>query len=343
MRYLFVFFMLYAGLHEAWAATCPTLIFPSLSTCPSTNCNILFDVRPSGTARLLKDNKYGNQLLIKFGQQSIFELGNSGRLNFGNTGGLQAVAIDASGTLSCTPFSAGNYPYTVNITPGGWLLFSSNNRFDLNAHNVFSLGGFSEIDGRLDIQSEGTVNIGSSGEMALPNVDVDAANGITISGKGNVQLGNLQNQGASADNQGIIIYADGDVTIDTVDSNDDFSVTAGGNISIGEIRNADSISLVINPPNAGVIRIAGKQTTDNPVICASTDDCNGFVPDGGSDGDSCNTVNSDPNVPNNCGGGAAGPGFLLLCAVTLLRRRIRLYKNRVGDCLRCSPVLGRSV
>ncbi|HEX5056729.1 MAG TPA: hypothetical protein VFX02_09550 [Gammaproteobacteria bacterium] len=260
-------------------------------------------------------------MLIKFGEQSIFDLGDNGRLNFGTSGGTQAVTIDDSGTLFCTSFPAGNNPYTVDMTAGGWLFFSGNNRFDLNTHNIFSLGGFSKIDGRLDIQSDGTVGVGSVGEMALPNVDIDAAKGITISAKGDVQIGYLQNQGTPASNQGIIINADGDVTIDTVDSNDDFSVTAGGDISIGEIRNADSISLAISPPGAGVIRIAGKQTTDNPVICAATDDCNGFTPDGNSGGDSCNTVNSDPNAPNNCGGGAADPGFLLLCAAALFGRR----------------------
>jgi hypothetical protein len=324
-KYLLLACMLIAPMSEA--ATCGTsIIFPSLSVCSGSGCNVSITVRPSGVVHVLRDNRYGLDQTIKFGERSVFDLGTGGRINFGTGGGIQAVVIDEDGTLDCTPFFPGTIPYTVDMTPGGWLDFSHNNSIQLKASSVFVLGAFSVVDGRLDIQSDGTIGISSLGEMAMPNVDIGAPDGVTLDARGDIQIGNLQNQnqGTAAGNQGVHINTTGDVTIDTVDSNGDFAIVAGGNINIGEIKNADSISLTINPPNAGVIKIAGKQTTDNPVICAATDDCNGFVPDGGSGGDGCNTVNSDPNAPNNCGGGAAGPGFLLLCAAALLaRRRIR--------------------
>jgi hypothetical protein len=345
-KYWLLFCILIAPMSEARAAACTSPVFSDPSVCTGNNCSVSINFDPAGVVRVLADARYGTNQRISFGERSVLMLGAGGSINFGVAGGTQAVVIDQNGTLDCTPFLSGTYSSSSvdDMTGGGWLVFSHNNHIDFKALGSFGLAALSKIDGRLDIQSVGKVGLTTNDDAALPNVDIDAAEGITLHAQGDVQIGTLQNQGTSPDNQGIHINAAGDVTIGVVDSNDDFAVLAGGNINIGEIKNADSISLTINPPNAGVIRIAGKQTTDNPVICASTDDCNGFVPEGGgSDGDSCNTVNSDPNAPNNCGGGAAGPGFLLLCAVTLLRRRIRLYKNRVGDCLRCSPALGRSV
>jgi hypothetical protein len=182
----------------------------------------------------------------------------------------------------------------------------------------------------------------SNSEMVMPNVEIDARKGISLSAQGDIQMGNIQNQGTSADNQGISITSGGSVSIGIVDSNDDFAVTAGGDISIGEIRNADSISLTVTPPTAGIIKIGGNQTTMSPVICAPTDNCNGFELDGsGSGGDGCNTVNSDPDAPNNCGGGVASPDLVsFLLFVLLWRRRV---KNSRGGRTRCSPPPGRSV
>lgn len=317
--------LLMAAALEARAQSC-FFAFPSLSTCSGSNCSILINVQPGGTVRVLPDSKYGNQLGINFGAQSVFRLGDNGRINFGNSGGIEAVMVQGSPFPACTSFNGGfQSNYVVEMGGGGWLDFSGNNRIELKANNVFALGGVSKIDGRLDIQSDGAVGIIVSGDATLPNVDLDAQNGITLSGQGDIQIGNLTNQGAPADNQGININANGDVTIGIVEGTGDFSVMAGGNISIGEIRNADSIALMIAPPATGIIRIGGTQTTDSQVLCAPTDDCSGFELAGGGSGgggvNDCNTVSSDPSVSNDCGGGATGPGFTLLCLWALFRRR----------------------
>jgi hypothetical protein len=307
---------------EAHAQSCP-FAFPDLSVCSASDCYVLINVRPNGTAQVLPDNQYGTELGINFGTQSIFQLGdNNARISFGNNGGNETVLAGSLMTPVCRHITSGLHVYTVDMTNGGWLDFSGNNRIELNANSILKLAGGSKINGRLDIQSEGAVGILATDEIAMPNMDIEAEQGITLSGQGNIQIGNLQNQGTSSQNQGIIISADGDVQIGIVDSNDDFSVMAGGDISIEEIRNAGSISLTINPPATGVIRIGGQQTTDNPVMCSPPDDCNGFELDGGGSGggDGCNTVNPDPNVPNNCGGGTTGPEFAFLLIPVFYRR-----------------------
>jgi hypothetical protein len=382
--------------------------FPNLSACSGSDCRIVFDVRPRGVARVLPGGQYGDQLGINFGERSIFQLGDNGRMSFGHSGGVQALRIGQTSLMACQFYSSGLRAYTVDMTNSGWLDFSGNNRIELNPNNVFVLGTGSKIDGRLDLQSEGTVSIGvTPGSMTMPNLDIDAANGIMLSGQGDIQTGNLRNQGTSSANQGINISAEGkvvvgavataddftvtaggDITVGDIDAaegielrgkgdirvgnlrnqapsssadnrgvnmltegavivgivdvNNDFAVTAGGDITITQIKNADSISLAITPPAAGVIKIGGRRTTDNPVICAPTDNCNGFelADDGGSSGDDCNTVNSDPGAANNCGGGATGPGFCLLLSAVGLLRRLRVQPP---ECGRCSPPPERSV
>ncbi|HEY3487447.1 MAG TPA: hypothetical protein VGL10_05225 [Gammaproteobacteria bacterium] len=328
MQRKLIFFMLLLGVADARAQLCPSSLF-GVSLCSGGACNILIDVRPSGVVRVLPDSRYGTGMNINFGTDSVFQLGDNGRINFGNSGGMQAVAVPNTALATCTAFSSGLQLYAVNMNSGGWLDFSGNNQIALKANNIFALGGGSKIDGRLDIQSDGTVSIGSpsGGDMTMPNVDINAKLGITLSGQGDIRIGNLTNQGTPpGSNQGINIVSEGDVTLGTVDSNDDFSVTADGNITIGAIKNADSIALVINPPHTGVIKIGNQQTTDNPVMCASAEDCSNFqvTGDGSSEVNDCNTVNSDPEAANNCGGGTPGAEFILLCFAVCCRRRMRL-------------------
>ncbi len=331
LKILIVFLLSIATL-EARADAC-TYTFPILTVCTgSAACVVAISADPSGVGKVLRDNVYGTRLGIYFGERSMFDLGDDGRLNFGNEGGFLSLVTDADGNTSCTPYlpGLGLIPFPVDMTPGGSLLFSHNNRFLLNSGNFISLAAGSKIDGRLDIQSEGAVNVAATGDMAMPNLAVDAEKGITVHGQGDIQIGNLTNQGSSSGNQGIHIVGEGDVEIGGVDSESDFEVIADGDITVEEITNADSISLTIRPPNTGVITIGGRKTTVSPVMCSPPDNCDGFeLEGGGSGGDSCNTVNSDPNAANNCpGGGATGPGFAWLLLLAFYRRYRLLFRAK---------------
>jgi hypothetical protein len=324
LKILLIVLLLPVAVFDARAQLC-LLTFPGSSVCTGSNCTILIDIRPEGVARLLRDNRYGANLAINFGEHGVFDLGDNGKINFGNSGGFEAV-LDENSTPVCQSFSSGLRLYSVEMGAGGWLIFSGNNRMEFKESNGFALGNGSKIEGRLDIDSQGTVGIfATGGDTAMPNVDIEAENGISLTVDGNLQIGDLRNEGTTSANAGILINADGDVETGMVNTNDDLSVTAGGDINIETIGNADSISLTISPPGAGVITIGGRQTTDNPVFCGPPDDCSDFELDngGGSGGGDCNTVSSDPNVdrPDNCaGGGATGPEFVLLCMLAFYRK-----------------------
>jgi hypothetical protein len=331
---------------DAQAQLC-LLTFPGSSVCTGSNCTILIDIRPEGVARLLRDTRYGSNLAINFGGNGVFDLGDNGKINFGISGGFEAV-LDENSAPVCQTFTSGLRSYSVQMGAGGWLVFSGNNRMEFKQSNGFALGNGSKIEGRLDIDSPGAVGIfATGGDTAMPNVDIDAENGISLTVDGDLEIGDLRNEGTTSANSGILINADGDVETGMVNTNDDFSVTAGGDINIETIGNAGSISLTISPPTAGVITIGGRQTTDNPVFCGPPDDCNDFEIDngGGSGSIDCYTPSSDPNVdrPDDCpGGGATGPGFVLLCMLALYRT----YRTRRFGILnrwQCSPPPGRSV
>jgi hypothetical protein len=329
IKLVMVFFLLLATA-SVRAQLNPCLItFPALNTCEGTNCRVLIDLGSGGEARILPDNRFGRQLALNFGPESVLDLGQNGRINFGISGGHEALLSAGSPFPACTFFTSGSRPYTVDLTSGGWLLFSGNNRMDFKLENHFVLGSGSKIDGRLVIQGADTVSILSAdADLTMPNLDVTAEEGINVlAGQGDVQLGGLRSEGTDpSGNSGILISSGGDVEIDNVDSASDFTVVAEGDITIGTIGNAESISLTIDSSSDGVIKINGMITTDNPVICAPPDDCNDFQLDGGgggSGGTDCNTVSSDPNTdrPDNCaGGGVIGPGFVLLCMLVLYRK-----------------------
>jgi hypothetical protein len=333
MKFIFAFLLLAAAPVRAQVNPC-IFTFPSLNACEGGNCRVVIHLDPGGVARILPDNRYGRGLALNFGPESVFDLGDNGRINFGISGGFQAILTSGTTFPACTTaFTSGSRPYTVDLTTGGWLLFTGNNRMEFKTDNHFVLGNGSKIDGRLDIEGTGTVSILSSdGDLTMPNLDISAEEEINVQvGQGDVQLGGLRSEGTDPANSGILISAGGDVEIDNVDSAKDFTVIAEGDITIGTIENAETISLTIDPSSNGVIKINGKVTTDNPLICGPPDDCSDFQVDGGGGGSGstdCNTVSSDPNVdrPENCaGGGATGPGFVLLCVAVLYRRCRRLF------------------
>jgi hypothetical protein len=331
IKLLLVFLLLATSPVRAQVNPC-IIAFPSLSACEGANCRVLIDLDPGGEARILSDNRYGRQLAVNFGPESVFDLGDNGRINFGISGGFEGIFSTGTAFPVCTFFGSGSRAYSVDLATGGRLLFTGNNRMDFKVDNHFVLGGGSKIDGRLVINGAGTVSILSAdADLTMPNLDISAAEGINVMvGQGDVQLGGLLSEGTDpSGNSGILITSGGDVEIDNVDSASDFTVIAEGDITIGAIGNAESISLTINPPATGaigVITINGQVTTDNPVICGPPDDCSDFQVDdggGGSGSTDCNTVSSDPNVdrPDNCaGGGAIGPGFVLLCMLVLYRK-----------------------
>ncbi len=340
MRIKFVFvFILFATVVPVRADTCGSFVFPNPGICSVDNCRMLINVNPRGIVRLLPDNRFGpgGQLGINFGEESVFQLGDDNpRLHIGSNGGIEATRTGPGTPLNCRPLLAGLFPYAVDMGSGGWLRFSTNNRFQLNPNNFFVLGAGSKINGRLDIESQSTVSLTSTGEMAVPNVDISAPDGIRLSAQGDVLIGDLQNQDMATDNPGVLphnlgieIIAEGNVETGIVDGNGEFTITASGDINIERIENADSISLTVSPPEAGVITIGGRQTTDNPVVCAPTDDCNGFEvdddPNNGNGEETCEPVNEDGSANECAGGGAADPVFVLLCAVLFYRRSHRLF------------------
>jgi hypothetical protein len=317
LKILLVVLLLPVAVVDARAQLC-LYTFPGSSVCSATDCSVLISIQPSGVVRIRPDNRYGSELGINFGERGLFDLGDNGRINFGNSGGFQAV-LNENSIPVCTFFGSGKRSYTVEMGGGGWLDFTGNNEMEFKLNNGFALGPGSRIDGRMDIQSDNSVGIVTAGgDIAMPNVDIEAVNGISLNIQGDMEIGDLRTEGTSA-NSGIDITVSGAVETGMVNTNGDFSVMAGGDISIETIGNADSIALTISPPGAGVITIGGQQTTDNPVICAPPDDCNDFQPDNGGGGsvNDCNTVSADPNVSR--------PGFiLLLCMATFCRRCRRL-------------------
>lgn len=351
---------------------CPNFIFPNLNVCSGDQCSILISMTPTGVARVLPDDEYGDQLGINFGLNSVFNLGDSGRMDFGNSGGFESVNQPNSPLALCEPVPAGLMPNIVEMAFGGWFDLSENNRMEFEANNVLVLGGGSKIDGRLDIETEGSVGlVSSSGDVTIPNVDISAEQGINISVDGGIELGNLDNSSDDSDgsgsssgggasggssggasssssggggngNTGININAGGDVVIGDVASNSELRIaTTSGNITLNAIDRANSISLLVDSPEGGTIKIGDAEIsgTDGPVSvqCSASEDCNDFSPasdePGSGANDPCHPDNLDPDQPNACGGGGGGSDFpflLLLMSGVLLRRmmpRTRISGN----------------
>jgi hypothetical protein len=344
LKTILTFLLLTAFSSGAGAESCPVFIFPGADVCSSADCSVTFSAQPSGVARVLRDNAYGTQLGINFGVRSILRLGDNGRINFGSTGGTQAIRTNEEGDLDCTAFTPGPRLYTVDMAGGGWLQFTTNNWFDLNTNGLLALAAGSKIDGRLDIKSQGTVGVSAIGDMVMPNADISAKEGITLHGTGDIQIGDLQNEGDPADpasNVGINISARGDIKIGSVDSTGDFNVMADGDITIGEIGTAESISLMIRPPTTGIITIDGRQSTDGSVMCSPPDDCNGFALDGAGGEEDCEPLNPDGSVSDCAGGGGgpAGPDYALVLVLACYRKYwlSSRDRNRPGIRYQCSP------
>jgi hypothetical protein len=307
-------------------AAAPCLFtFPSLATCAGTNCSVVFSFVPEADVRVLSDQQHGQGQAINFGAQSALDLGDNGRINFGSTGGTEAVIPNGSLFANCQIFPAGFNSYTVEMSNGGWLDFSGNNRMEFNANSILILGSGSKVDGRLDIQSEGSVGLlSTAGNVTMPNIDIAAEQGISVSGSANITLGNLQNTDGTGSNLGISIHAGGDVVLGDIATDDEIEILTTGDITIDAIDAADSISLLINSPNGGTIRVGDSELSDNngpvSVICSASEDCNDFqLDDGGGSGgsgDPCAPENIDPNKPNACGGGG-GSGDTILIGLLL--------------------------
>lgn len=350
------------------AQVCPLFSFPDLSVCSGDDCSVLVNMTPSGVVRVLPDNDYGGQLGINFGPNSVFNLGDFGRMNFGSTGGLEAVYPNAVPLVVCRFIPSGLAPYVVEMAFGGWFDLSSGNRMEFEENNVLVLASGSKIDGRLDIQTEGSVGLVSpSGDVTIPNVDISADQGITVSVKGGIQLGNLDNSGSDnssgggssggstsssggsstsssgsstssgggTGNSGIIINAGGDVVAGNVDTAGDLRIATTGNITLAAIGQADTISLLIDSPQGGTITIGDSEIsgTDGPVSveCSAFEDCNDFDPDsnqpGGQANDPCSPANLDPNQPNACGGGSSGFPLLWLLLSGVLLRGLLMSRR----------------
>lgn len=289
-------FVLFSCCLPLRAQICPLFGFPDLSVCSGDDCSVLVNMTPSGVVRVLPDNDYGGQLGINFGPNSVFNLGDFGRMNFGSTGGLEAVYPNAVPLVVCRFIPSGLAPYIVEMAFGGWFDLSSSNRMEFEENNVLVLASGSKIDGRLDIQTEGTVGLVSpSGDVTVPNVDISADQGITVSVKGGIQLGNLDNSGSDnssgggsssgstgsstsssggsssgsstsssgssgsssggSGNSGIIINAGGDVVTGNVDTAGDLRIATTGDITLAAIGRANTISLLIDSPQGGTITI----------------------------------------------------------------------------------------
>jgi hypothetical protein len=150
-------------------------------------------------------------------------------MNFGNTGGLEAVHPNGSPLVVCRTIPSGLAAYMVEMAGGGWFDLSANNRMEFGENNVLVLASGSKIDGRLDIQTEGSVGLVSpSGDVTLPNVDISADQGITVSAKGGIQLGNLDNSGGSGGGS-----AGGGSTSSSGGSSGGSSTSSGGGSSSG--------------------------------------------------------------------------------------------------------------
>lgn len=300
--------------------------------CRGEDCNVSINLRPTGVARILEDG--GDGPAIVFAPNSIFDLGEQGRMNFGNAGGVQATFGSAGIIPSCVNKSPGLEFYTVNVTTGGWFELTAGNRMEFGENNIVNLAEGSGVEGRLILETEGTVGIASkSGDVAMGNVDITAGEGITVSAEGGVTLGEL---GGGPD--GITITAQGPVNVASAGSDGPVSVTAAGDITVGDISRAQTIDLLITSADGGAITVGDNtvsaETGPFGVSCTAQDDCDDYDVtagggtgtgtgggDGGSSDDSCNSQDRDPDVPNACvAGGAISPGWLLLALFVFWRR-----------------------
>lgn len=250
------------------AQLCPLFSFPDLSVCNGDDCSILINLAPSGVVRVLPDNEYGDQLGINFGPNSVFNLGDFGRMNFGNTGGLEAVYPNDSPLVLCRTIPSGLAPYIVEMAFGGWFDLSQNNRMEFNENNVLVLGSGSKIDGRLDIQTEGSVGlVSSSGDVTIPNVDISAEQGINVSVQGSIELGNLDNSstddGSSSGGNG---SSGGNSTSSSSGGTSSGSSSSGGGSSGGGSSGGNTGINI----NAGGDVIAGNVNSDSDLRIATT-------------------------------------------------------------------------
>lgn len=242
------------------AQICPLFGFPDLSVCSGDDCSVLVNMTPSGVVRVLPDSDYGGQLGINFGPNSVFNLGDFGRMNFGSTGGLEAVYPNAVPLVVCRFIPSGLAPYMVEMAFGGWFDLSSSNRMEFEENNVLVLASGSKIDGRLDIQTEGSVGLVSpSGDVTIPNVDISAEQGITISVKGGIQLGNLDNGGGDSSSGGNSASSGGGSSGGSTSSSGGSTTSSSGGSSGGGSTSSSgsSTSSGGGTGNSGIIINAG--------------------------------------------------------------------------------------